>query len=277
MMEIDNQEKFKASQEVPERAKSETEAGSEERYQQTLVDLRQKMSTAMSRNEIIPGQIFDTLFGGPEQRSDLEIVYGAEQIAHLESELNSLVIEDKEQLVGLVVDRVVPFIRSYYFDPDVSARAVQLEQRIRGESFKAGQMDCYVTTSPWEFTIAAGTAGEVRVIVADKIMEISWPEQSRWGWQALQESLKEVTKVLSEHPEVKAVVGLSWMMSHPAAGSLGFERFPDLPVEAGQRDSILKMVTTARRDKPHQPGKQPKPADVIVGAMSREEFLHRFS
>lgn len=249
----------------------------EAEYQKSLAVLRDNISYKLSSRELKEGRLFDALFNTAEQRNQLEGVYGVQEILQLERELNSLPITDTGDLTDLIMERIAPVLRRYYFDPEVAARAQQIEgTREPSEMFRAGQIDGYISGSPWEFTIGAGIAGEVKVMVADSIMELNWPEQSRWGLQAVKESLKEVAKLLNERPEIKAVVGVSWMMAHNVASAIGFEKFPELPVDAGKRDSIMSMALAGRRDKPYKPGKQPKPTDVMVGAMSREEFLRRF-
>jgi len=250
----------------------------EVKYSNALTEFRDKLSFKLNNYEVREGQVFNILFNSPEQRSVLEEVYGAQEINQLERDLNSLPIDDKNALIDLILGRVAPVIRRLFFEPEVAARRQQIEDRINPprEEFKAGQIDGYIISSPWEFTIGAGTGGEVKVVVADSIMELNWPENSRWGLQAVKESLKEVAKLLSERLEIKAVVGVSWMMAHNGASEIGFERFPDLPVHQDVREGSVMMAVAGRKDKPYKSGQQPKLADVIVGAMSRAEFLRRF-
>lgn len=267
-------------EEGPERAPLLSEVDKREiEYQQGLEKFRDKLSFRLNNRELEAGPLFDALFDTPEQRSHLKEVYGAQEISQLANDLNSLPVDDKEKLADLIVERAAPVLRRYFFESEVAARAKQVEDRINPprEEFKAGQIDGYITSSPWEFTIGAGTAGEVKVMVADNIMELNWPENSQWGVQAVKESLKEVAKLLKDRPEVKAVVGVSWMMAHDVTSAIGFEKFPDLRIDADTRDGSVMMAIAGRTGKPYRPGKEPKPADVMVGAMSREEFLRRFT
>jgi len=83
-----------------------------------------------------------------------------------------------------------------------------------------------------------------------------------------------MTEILKERPHIKAVIGVSWMMSRDITDRLGFEKFPDIPIEEEQKTSILGMASQARQDKDYHKGVSKE--DVMLGAMSQDQFLERY-
>ena len=265
------------SQDDLERVTLENEEPDRElKFQNKLVEVHDDVIQKINSSNIETSKVFDILIDTPEQRKSIEHIYGIDEIVQLEKGLNNLPTENKTELINSIVEQLTPVLRRFYFEPEVIARVQDIKKEDVQKVIKTEIFEVIFKSSPHEFTLGAGTEGEVKIQKGDTIMEINLPENTPWGLQAARKSLKEVAKLLEQRPDVKAVGGNSWMNSRNITSEIGFEKFPDLRIDDEVREGSILTALAGRKDKPYKNGKQPVPSDVIFGAMSREEFIRRF-
>ena len=204
--------------------------------------------------------------------SQSEPLYGQDRVAAFAVGVRELTFSSREEFIEQLMGLAQPLLHDRVYDAATRQRAEAIAQGERSQTEVAGQLLAEIHSAEWSLTLSDGAA----VSAGDRVVEIHWPEDGTGpaGLGQVQDSLRAVAEVVRAHPEVKAVVGVSWMMSRGIADRLGFEKFPDVTLREGQRDSILGIASAARRDKPYQ--REVGAQDVGLGAMSREQFLERY-
>ncbi len=235
-----------------------------------LARTRLQMETLFEKTQETGQNPADVIFADLNDKKIAEEVYGVERISNFYENLARLKYQNKADFIEQTVNVITPFIRDLIFDPEISARAPKIEERSGVEHIQVGTLEAIIHPSQWVLTLR-----DSEVSAADKVLEISWPDQNGpKGLQDIKESFAEIVKILKEREDIKAVMGTSWMMSRNITSELGFEKFPDIKIEDDKRLGILNLAQAARRDKQYDKGV--KQEDVIVGAMSRDEFINRY-
>ncbi len=259
---------------MPERAEYNPEVVTEETYQK---------HAALSRTELgrlydeavkldIPPQEF--ILSDPQSSFDeMEELYGPERTAAFKEAIQSLAFTDKDSFVDAAFAQVQPLIRDRLFNDEIRRRANEVIDRRKVEEIQLGNFKVVRMPSEWTCSMADGTIIRPR----DLVLNIEWPEKEEGvppaGIRDVRSSFQQIATYLQEHPDIKGVVGISWMMSHPVTDRLGFEKFPDIDVPQRQIRSILNMAGEARGDKYDRPvGEQ----DVQFGAISRDAFIEKY-
>ncbi len=211
---------------------------------------------------------------GERSFAEAEFIFGSERTEQIKRAFQELQYADRDDFIEKMATLAEPFTRDRYFDPEVRARAEEIERRHQPETFEAGILNGSMIPSQWSFALSDGTD----VQLGDRVMELSLPEERvaerGLGPQGLREALQRVAVRLKQDESIKAVVGVSWMMSHDLTTRLGFEKFPDVQVPDDQRASVFDIATKARGGKPY--AWEVSHEDVKLGAMSRDAFLERY-
>lgn len=100
----------------------------------------------------------------------------------------------------------------------------------------------------------------------------------------LKDSLQKVAEfIVLEHPEIQAVVGASWLMSHPLAEKLGFKKVSGKPStedafkEPGYWLQLIDAQGNIKKDAVEFLYKNHKlPYDFSYGKIETEDFLRRY-
>ncbi len=211
------------------------------------------------------------LLEGSRLETGMEI-FGEEKVKTIIGKIKTLDYKDKDDFVAKMMELLMPLIHDRVFDPEVIARAEEIEKREKGETFPTGDLEVNLSPSSWDFKFSDGT----EIKKGDLVLDVNWPEETKvLGAESLKRAFQEIINLLKKNKNIKAVTAVSWMMSHRISDRIGFEKFPDLKVEPEVRRIIVGLVETARRDKPYN--EKVKEEDVIVGAISREKFIEKFS
>lgn len=200
-------------------------------------------------------------------------IYGQERIEKFKLAIYELEYTSKEEFVRKMMEIITPYNYDRFFDPEIRKRAEEIEKRYKQESFKTGKLDVTIHPSDWNFTFNDGT----KITQNDLVIEIHWPEEGEKpkGVKDVKESFQNMVDILNNNPHIKAVIGVSWMMSRDITDQLGFEKF-SVDIKADQIKHILDMASTARRDKNYPKDKDIAEKDIMLGAISREQFLEKY-
>jgi len=199
-------------------------------------------------------------------------VFRAERIEKFKEDVQKLEYADKEDFINKMAVLITPFNHDRFFDPEIRMISEEIKKLYQPEIIKVGTIDAKIHPSEWDFSLSDGT----KITKDDVLLEISWPDKGGKpaGLKDVKESFRKMIDILKGKPHIKAVIGVSWMMSRGITDRLGFEKFPDIPIEEEQKISILGMASQARRDKDYHKGVSKE--DVMLGAMSRDQFLERY-
>ncbi len=205
-------------------------------------------------------------------------IFGDEAVDRFIADAQRLAGLPRDEFVEQATARISEVLREVYFNPEVRARAdaVQAERSAQNTEFITfGHLKGSVHDFEWH---EAEFADGVKVAGGDKVLEVSWPgdegDRKPAGIREVESSLREMATYVADHPEIKGVIAVSWMMSRGAARRLGFTTFPTIPIEEKQQMNVVAWATHARQDKPYQKGV--KPEDVQLGVIPRAEFLDRY-
>lgn len=205
--------------------------------------------------------------------------FGDARIDELFISLRQIPQVEKEQFCAGVIEAAHFLFYDRYFNPDVKQffdeADAERQQRLRIEKIRFGTLTATIHQPDSQWLVEL--KNEQYIKENDRVLEISWPEdQTPQGIRDIKDSFRQMGAYVEDHPEIKAVVAVSWMMSRGAAHKLGFTNYPDVRVEHKQIDSILSMVEEARKDKPKYE-KDVTEKDVMFGAIDREEFIRRYA
>lgn len=244
-------------------------------------ELEQQLTEMLEKSKSVLASLYDQaiekgedpklyfLKDRPVERS--KEIFGEERIDDLLKEIRGINFQNKDQFVQGVIMLVEPLAREQVFNPEIQAKIKEVEEKYQPESLITGELKITIHPSEWEFTLSDGT----EISKGELVFEINWPEKAEIkGTKDIKESFQKIAEVLRSRQEIKAVIGVSWMMSRGITGKLGFEKFPELKLEDERKLAIIDIAQSARRDKPYKKGVNQE--DVMVGAMSREQFLEKF-
>lgn len=200
-----------------------------------------------------------------------EDIFGEKRVAQFKQDLLALMYTDRDDFVEKMYSLVEPFNHDRFFDADTRARADAREAARRVEETYVGFFKLTRLPSEWECTTSDG----IHVALGDPVVEIGWPREGDQpsGIKDILHTFRQIAAYIRERPEIKAVVAVSWMMSHPVTDRLGFEKFSDVPISQEQITSVLNMASDARGDTYRR---SVEAGDVQFGAISREAFLARY-
>src|SRR3989338_10916931 len=251
----------------------ENEGNHEEqaRHEENEVKYKERMTAVRENIE----KIFDTSM--QEQKSPVDVffeesrieeaktIFGSERIDEFIDSVRHLEIESKEAFVDAIMGLIEPLVHDRYFNSEIRSRAEEFELRHQPEKLLLSTLDLSVHFSPWIFEISDGT----KITTSDRVMEIQWPDSGKQskGVQGIKWAFRDIADLLLKHPDVKAVIGVSWMMSRGAVARLGFEKIPQATIDQEQKQSIIGLATKAREDKDYSKGVGE--GDILLGAMSR--------
>ena len=215
-----------------------------------------------------------------DDQSRVRKAYGDDRIDQLFSSLETISRDEKEQFVEEVLQAADFLFYERFFNPDIKAYLDE-EERIRREQNRIEEIrfgtltgKVFLSDPHWKFELPHKEFIDEKNRV--RVLEISWPDvEPPHGLQDVKESFHEMANYLQEHEEIKAVVGISWMMSRKATQRLGFKPYPDVPIDKDQIASILNIVGEARKDKPKYE-KEVDEKDVMFGAIGREDFMRMY-
>ena len=201
------------------RERAADDAGREERerlYLERLKDIESNMGRLYDRAVEKNTRPVDLMFEEDGARSfvDAEFIFGSERTQRIKTAFHELEYADRDDFVHKMVELAAPFTRDRYFDPEVRARAEEIERRHQPETFEAGILNGSMIPSQWAFSLSDGTD----VQLGDRVMELSLPEERvagrGLGPQGLREALQRAAVRLTQDESNKAVVGGSWGISH---------------------------------------------------------------
>lgn len=182
---------------------------------------------------------------------------------------------EREEFISRIRDIVAPAIWLEITNSDVSARqsGYAPEKEHHFQTSDSGlSIDGLLRNTDQELRFEGGAV----LPVGSKVMEVSWPKETAapQGLHGMKEVFHVMAEYLNDHPEIQAVTGVSWMMSHPISRRLGFQVMPNVQIKPNQPRGSAEMGNAARVSNGREA--DISPADVFFGAMTREDFLQRF-
>lgn len=245
-------------------------------YEERLVRVRQNMEKLYDKAVAEGKRPVDELLD--ENMDEGRKIFGDETVDRFIADAQQFDGLSRDGFVEQATARISEVLREVYFNPEVRARAdaAQAERSAQNREFITfGHLKGSVHDFAWhEAAFADGT----KVTSGDKVLEVSWPgdegDQKPAGIRDVEHSLRDMATYVADHPEIKGVIAVSWMMSRGAARRLGFTTFPTIPIEEEQQMNVVSWASHARQDKPYQRGVEP--ADVQLGVIPRAEFLARY-
>lgn len=240
-------------------------------FQDSMKKLRANMEEIYERAQREARSPLDVFFEEAKLYEAKE-VYGDEKIKRLQEDMKNFTFSSKEEFIEKALEAIGPLARERFFNPAVREKIEEILRENQPENLVTGKLESNIHSSNFDFEISDGT----QVARGDKVLEIQWPEKGEAprGTRDIKEAFKEIARALKEREDIKAVVGVSWIMSRKITDRLGFEKFPNIDITQEQRQSILGLAWNARKDKEYQKGVSEK--DVLFGAVSREQFLEKY-
>lgn len=200
-------------------------------------------------------------------------IYGEEKVHALCVATGKVTSTRREDFVAQMMLLVAPLLEQRVLDPATRVRAEAIEEaHARAKEFHAGKL--IIQCKPFDSNITLGDGTMVQK--GDRVYDIVWPSEgdSPRSVHDIQDAFHQIATALRDRQEVKAVGAVSWMMGRPIAAKLGFQLFPEYAIPAESVSSILSWAESARKDKPYAKGGRKE--NVVLGVMSREEFLRRY-
>jgi hypothetical protein len=198
-------------------------------------------------------------------------IYGDSRMDQFFDTVNKVSIASRKDFIDDMLALAEPFFRLRFTDPEVKSRADTLELTSEPEEIIAGALTARIHSSEHAYSLNDSTV----ISETDLVLEVGVPaDRPPKGTKEILQSLHQLAEIIRQNPTIRAVIGTSWMMGRDVINRLGFEVIPEAEVPVDQRENILDMALTARRDKNYH--KQPTTDDVKMGGMSREEFLKRY-
>ncbi|MEK7584621.1 MAG: hypothetical protein AAB490_05225, partial [Patescibacteria group bacterium] len=110
---------------------------------------------------------------GERSFAEAEFIFGSERTEQIKRAFQELQYADRDDFIEKMATLAEPFTRDRYFDPEVRARAEEIERRHQPETFEAGILNGSMIPSQWSFALSDGTD----VQLGDRVMELSLPEE----------------------------------------------------------------------------------------------------
>lgn len=183
-------------------------------------------------------------------------------------------IEDDELYINSAINILKPLFYDINYDEDIEKKWENLYVAEYPEEFTTGHLISIVHPFLGELFLKNGN----KIKTGDPILEIHWPEDEQSWPKGVKDVLKSfyaMAELLEQRPEIKAVIGRSWLMSRKISDDFGFEKFPDIPVDKDIKIESALEGNYARKDKPFPSFVDPE--SVILGAITRDDFLARYS
>lgn len=170
---------------------------------------------------------------------------------------------------------VEPFIQAELFDPEIRRRvdAMNEEKKIKFTDPETGKA-LLCTLKENEHDLLFGD--KQKISPREKVLEIMWSEDlmGPTSARALRRIFHEIALHLKDQSDIRAVTGVSWMMSHPVVQRFGFEVFPEVDFPKTQKIGSARMGNAARQGKPY--GDTITNDQVLFGAIARDTFIARY-
>lgn len=269
---------------MPEKRESTSQISIEEESDQEQ-KIEKEYNEKMDKQEEFFGDLFNDnkdpirfMLEEINEEGEQAKIFGVERFKKLKEDLQKLEYTGKNDFVNQVTVLMEPFIKDRFFNKEMREQLEALEKEDEWEEAEVGKLTINIRPIKQEFTFSS----DIKVSAKDKVVEISWPEEEGQdkpqGARDLTKSFKEIANFIKERPEIKAVVGVSWMMSRSITNELGFEKFPEIDIDSKKRNDIMDLANTARKDKGYikKRGEAIKKEEVIFGAISRDEFLKKY-
>lgn len=227
--------------------------------------------TATSEHEV-PAKKFMSELNIPR----LERIYPSSEIQTAIEAIVALPDDvDRETFIQQVRSAVEPFIRAEMLDATVRQKfdAMHEERKIK---FADPESEHALLCTLRELGQDLQLRDTQHVQPRDKVLEVSWSDdlEGPKGFKSVRRIFGEIARYMTEHEEIQAVTGVSWMMGHPLAERFGFEVRPEVKFPVNQKIGSAKMGNSARQGKPGM--REITPEEVLFGIISREAFLQRF-
>jgi hypothetical protein len=206
----------------------------------------------------------------------LERIYPSREIQKVLESIQELSPDvERSVFIQHVRKSVEPFIRAELSDPEVRRRieALEEEEKIKFTDPETGKaLLCTLKENEHELLFS----DKQKISPREKVLEVMWSEDlmGPTGGRALRRIFHEIARHLKEQPDIQAVTGVSWMMSHPVIKRFGFEVFPKVEFPKTQKIGSAKMGNTARQGKPY--GDPITTEQVLFGAIARDMFIARY-
>ncbi|MFA6043197.1 MAG: hypothetical protein WC786_05955, partial [Patescibacteria group bacterium] len=245
----------------------------EERMTRVRKNIEQLYDQALAEGKNPVDALLDEDFSEGRQ------IFGAEVVDDFVTTARELEGLAREAFIAQTTERIGNIVHLVYFDPEVRARSAALQAERASqqkEQISFGHLNASIRDFEWS-DLSLG--GNTTLRSGEKIIEISWPGTEGptppAGIREVEDAFRQMAGYVVEHPEIKAVIAVSWMMSRGIAKRLGFQVHPEVSIQPDQQKSVVDWATKARQDKPYVKGVEPK--DVQLGVIAREEFLQRYN
>ena len=206
----------------------------------------------------------------------LERIYPSREIQKVLESIQKLPPDvERSVFIQHVRTSVEPFIRAELSDPEVRRKvdAMNEEKKIKFTDPETGKaLLCTFKENEHDLLFR----DKQKISSREKVLEVMWSEDlmGPTSAHALRRIFHEIALHLKKEPDIQAVTGVSWMMSHPVIKRFGFEVFPKVEFPKTQKIGSAKMGNTARQGKPNS---DPITTDqVLFGAIARDVFIARY-
>ncbi len=251
----------------------------ENEYQKRLAEIEFELGVLYDQAIEVGEQPIEFLYNFQKKsEKTLKEIYGETPVDDLIVGLQNLQLieeqtdEKKNEFIKKVANLIQPLVESSFLHPEIKSKIEKIEQEKREKIFEAGKLKVIKHLADWDIALSDGTKIFKN---EDTILEINYPDEMKVsGLKELEKSFAEIADILRENEGIKAVIGVSWMMSAGLTDKLGFEKFSNLEISEDQMSSILTKAQNARQAKSYS--KQIDKNDVLVGVISREQFLYRY-
>ncbi|MFA6588160.1 MAG: hypothetical protein WCT08_03760 [Patescibacteria group bacterium] len=250
-------------------------------------ELQRKFESRVEQVRVNVAKLYDSTIekgGDPVAEilnDDLErgrMLYGDEAINKVITRFQALRGSTRDVFIEEAVAAIADVVQAEYFDPEVRNRIMAERQDQAAQNkdhISFGHLKGSIHDFEWhEVNLSNGA----KLVSGDKVLEISWPgdedDIKPTGVRDVEQSLRKMAEYIAEHPEIKAVIAVSWMMSRGIAKRLGFTTIPDVDIESNQAKHVIDWAEHVREDKPYS--KNLQPSDVKLGVIVREEFLYHY-
>ncbi|MBI5465949.1 MAG: hypothetical protein HY974_01515 [Candidatus Kerfeldbacteria bacterium] len=241
-------------------------------FEQNIASIRRMATVLYEEAERTQRLPVDLIFEQESSAEDSSFVYGNQRYQSLVRAVRELKFSNKEEFINGVLESFTPLLYDAVYNSEVRKRIDEVESRHKLEVVELGKLEASIHPSNWEFVLSDST----KITIHDNVLDISWPEESVGprGLEDVRTAFRKVVDILKQRDDIKAVIGVSWMMSHPITERLGFEKFPDIEVGAQSRASVVSIARVARENKNYE--RDVSGQDVMLGAMSRQQFINKY-
>lgn len=235
---------------------------------------RLKIETGLGMEELFDkySNIFDFFAHGIEVND-----YNKELLEQIRSELRSNILKLENVSSEQWVSKALNEIRNSYkkIDQQVEYTESQEEPHLGSFVYNLGEVR---EAEDKNFNLKEG----------DSYLQLHFPINVIEKLKAklnlgLKDSLQEVAKfIINNHPEVQAVVGASWLMSHPLAKKLGFEIVKRESADKSFKQpgywlQLIDAEGNIKKDAAEFLYKNKRlPYDFSYGKINTEDFLERY-